>query len=406
MRAAVVVVVLAALSASVQTPAELAQTGGAVQGGQILFRVAVEEEERVAMAAVVEEGGVPYVSLIDLMGKLGGGCRILPGRVQVDFARHTAWMQVNETQVDASLRRFTMLHPILRRGDAALMAVSDVGPFFAKAFRVAVKHVPVRSTPASTGTSRVQIRALPEPDSESIVLPREQDVRRPVPAEPPHQQRTAVPVQAGRPIRVVIIDPGHGGNDSGCEGRLGLKEKDLALAVALRLRKQLEGAGGLAARLTRSEDVELTQRERAEFANGQSGDLLISIHAGASFAPGAHGFEIFYCPAPGALNAVEGRSPWKQPPMDYARQSRALAEAVAAALLDATAAANRGIHEVQCRLLEDVFMPALLIEVGCLTNAAEEALLETEAYQIRIAQGIAAGLLRFAEAQENAGAAP
>lgn len=406
------------------------------QSAQMTFRVTVGGNERAAMVEVVDRGGVPYVSLKDLVGKLGGGYRAFPGRVQVDLVRQTAWMRVNETRVDASLNRFSLLHPVLRQGDAAFIAVSDVGPFFSKAFRLTLRHGPIpppmtrrepvvpksRPAPASleprrepssilgvepSQRSQVQTRELPGP--EPVPLPDEvtSETALPVPvvAQPP-ERLTSLTASGHRTIQTVVIDPGHGGNDSGCKGRAGLREKDLALAVALRLERHLQGVGGLVTQLTRRQDVDLSAVDRANFANSHSGDLLISIHGGASFSPDAQGFELF-CPIqdPARLPAT-ARRPWWGSPADYALQSRDLAQAIAGSLTETTSAPNRGVHPVQCTLLEGVSMPALLIEVGCLTNAAEEALLQTEAYQARIALGIATGLQRFIAASAIPEAVP
>ena len=396
------VTVLAALLAFAWAPA--------AQEARVTFRVTVNEEERVATVPVIERDGQPYVSLTALARAWGGGCRILPGRVQVDFARHTAWMQFNETQVDASRRRFAILHPVLRQGDAVLLAVSDVGPFFTKAFRALVKHGPARTAPPpqtrpALTREGVGVQELPDPG----VLPALPPTPRPrlsneMDVEPPPRAPASASRAKDRPIRTVIIDPGHGGADAGCEGREGLKEKDVVLAVAKRLAKRLHGAAGLTVRLTRRDDVDLNHKARAEFAAERSGDLLISIHAAGSLTSAANGFGIFYSAGGSVAGTTSSQRPWKDPCTDYAARSRALAEQVAASLLDVTSAANRGVHEVPCALLKEVFMPGLLIEAGYLTNAAEEALLDTAAYQERIAQGIAEGVLRGITAAQGAGA--
>lgn len=386
------------------------------QGSQVRFRVAIGETERTASIGLVTINGLQYVSLKDLVGQLGGGYRVFPERVQVDLARQSAWMRLDETQVDASLNRFSILHPVVKQGDAALMALSDVGPFFTKAFRLSIQQdsVPAsrlseepvlpESTPAAPA-SLPPLDAVPPPlpassepapaprNAEPVPLPEDRVGENlpplpPAPETPQEQPATPLPA-ARRTLKTVIIDPGHGGNDSGCEGAQGLREKDLTLALALRLEPLLAEGGRLAVRLTRREDRDLSMQDRATVANSQSGDLLISLHGGASFAPEAQGFDVF-CPA---ADAVAQQPPGQDVRSgEYAAQSRAIAEAVAGSLAGTASAVNRGVHGVRCPLLDDAAMPAILIEVGFLTNGTEEGLLRTEDYQARIAQGIAAGI--------------
>ena len=385
------------------------------QVGQGTFRVTVDDVERTAIVAVLDKSGQPYVSLAELADKLGGGCRVLPGHIQVDFARHTAWMQFGQTQVDASLRRFTLLHSILDEAGEPLMAVSDLGPFFEKAFGLRLSQVLFPREPAAPAEtltlpepeSVVPLPVQPPPGPESIPLPEgpAEKAQAPVPEMPIGVTGEGATGAEGD-INVVIIDAGHGGNDAGCEGNSGLKEEDLALGIAVRLQRQLQGVGGKQAFLTRSSDVDVAQKERADFANSQEGDLLISVHAGAGFSPAAHGFEVFYSPVNDVWTVADGRLTGKAGSSECAARSRALAEALGPALAEATSAENRGVREVRCVLLKDVAMPAVLVEVGYLTNAAEEAMLETEAYQLRIAQGLAAGILLYAGTLPPQEAAP
>mgnify|MGYP000116290961 CR=1 FL=1 len=85
------------------------------------------DDERVAQLPVIEHKGVACIALPELVEQLGGGCRLLSGRVQVDMARQTAWLRETQTEVDGSLNHFSLLHPVTRQGDTVLMAVSEPG---------------------------------------------------------------------------------------------------------------------------------------------------------------------------------------------------------------------------------------------------------------------------------------
>ncbi|MBM3290545.1 MAG: N-acetylmuramoyl-L-alanine amidase, partial [Candidatus Hydrogenedentes bacterium] len=201
------------------------------------------------------------------------------------------------------------------------------------------------------------------------------DVRTGAPAAQP----TAPPATAGGRLRVVL-DAGHGGADPGVTGQSGTPEKAIARAIADRVAK-LIGASCQAA-FTRAEDNAPTVADRVSMANvALKGDVLVSIHTGASAAPTASGFE-FFCPM-GSGDTNSSRS-------------LALARAMSNTMAQSTGVAPRGLHQAPCRLFTNLQIPGVLIEVGFVTNPKEEPLLVNAEYQDKLAQGIANGILAYA----------
>jgi N-acetylmuramoyl-L-alanine amidase len=342
----------------------------AVRGAALVsFSARVQEELRIADTELVERQGVAYVSLSSLVRQIGGGCTVTPDRVQVDLVAKTAWLKPNTAQVTASLGDFTLRHPIVKEGNDVRIALGDVASFFDKAFLLVIRQDAEPAVP--------QTDSVPAPGAVSPAAP-----------EPSRG--------ISRPVEVVIVDPGHGGHDTGCEGPAGLKESALSLALAQKVRHALEQGSPLKALLTRDTDRDATRNERITFANSHKGDLIVSLHAGAGFAQSAAGFESF-CANAGNPARIGG---------EYAEKSLAAADKVAGALAEFTGSANRGVHQAPCAVLSDVAMPGFLIEVGFLTNPAEETLLQTEAFQDKIAQGIAAGIKRYVDAVVGGGATP
>jgi len=168
-----------------------------------------------------------------------------------------------------------------------------------------------------------------------------------------------------------MIDPGHGGNDSGAVGPSGAKEKDINLAVAERLHL-LMSESGIEAYMTRIGDEEVSLAKRAEKANNISADYFISIHCNAANSPTAHGTETYHYPG-----SVKGR---------------ALAQAVQQELVSATGLADRGVKEANFYVLRMTAMPAILVELAFLSNPEEERLLATSAFQEKCARAIWAGV--------------
>lgn len=369
------------------------------QAPAVAFSVDVGGQARSATVSLISRNDVAYVALNSVVEQLGGGWTTAPGRVQVDFDGKSAWLALGGTGVNASLGDFSLRQPVLQEDVHILMSLSDVAPFFKGAFAVEMRQnlAPRRTAPSADDT------IVPEPAPISA-----QELEQPQLLEP--MTLTDSPAQpatvAAPSVRRVVIDPGHGGNDPGCEGRT-LKEKDLTLAVARQLMRALQSAGITQVLLTRMGDVNLPLAARINFVNNHQPDLFISLHVGSSLSPGATGFQVFCpperarsrAPAPqSGLSWVGGR--------DHAAQSAQVAMAIAKGLEQTTQARNRGVYRADCRIFKGVEVPALLIELGCITNESEEALLADEAYQSRLAAGIAAGIAGFAAAGSGAEVAP
>jgi N-acetylmuramoyl-L-alanine amidase len=238
----------------------------------------------------------------------------------------------------------------------------------------------------------------------------------PGPAEPPADD--------GR-FRVVL-DPGHGGAEEGAIGRSGLKEKDLVLDIARRLRARLV-AGGIAVDLTRDGDETIDLTERAAIANGKGADLFVSIHANSSVRASARGAETYFLSyGSGATddqamalaraeNAPSGEGGagggidlvlWEMAQADHLSRSSEAAELIQADLNALAGLADRGVKQAPFRVLVGAAMPAVLVEVGFLTNADEERSLAGSDYRERIAVALAGAIGRFRDrvARADAGA--
>ncbi len=180
------------------------------------------------------------------------------------------------------------------------------------------------------------------------------------------------------PIRVrsrgqrglVVVDPGHGGKDPGATSVLGFPEKDINLNVGLQLAENLEQRG-FQVIMTRDSDHFITLEERAAIANRRNADLFISVHADYCATPSVTGFTIY------TAKSAAGRS-------------RQAAQAVKQALLQ-DGQQTRGVREADYRVLVQTRCPAILVELGYLSNYWESRRLRDSRMQERLAQAIAAG---------------
>ncbi|HEX2862899.1 MAG TPA: N-acetylmuramoyl-L-alanine amidase [Lacunisphaera sp.] len=204
-------------------------------------------------------------------------------------------------------------------------------------------------------------------------------------------------------LGLIVLDPGHGGNDPGTENRaFKYQEKTFTLDVAQRLQRDLERRGYRVA-LTRTSDVRLKRtqaadlRERAERANRQRADLFVSIHFNAlSNQPKVHGVETYTLTPAGQRSTAAPRrtigDSKVQPGNRHDHWNTVLAGALHRSLLDRLGAADRGLKRARWGVLRPVNCPAVLVEAGFLSNRAEAAKIGTAAYRQQIAEALGEGI--------------
>ena len=193
--------------------------------------------------------------------------------------------------------------------------------------------------------------------------------------------------------KVVYLDAGHGGYDPGAS-YFGISEKGLTLAIQSRVKAKLE-AEGYQVVTTRTSDtyVDLTDRSRA--ANASESDIFVSIHINASGSSAAQGIETYYyqpyAEYPSRINAAYHANPTRL------SMSDTLANAIQSSLINATGAQNQGVKRQTFAVLRETTAPAVLLELGFLSNPQEAARLNTSAYQETLANAIVAGIKSYYE---------
>ena len=193
--------------------------------------------------------------------------------------------------------------------------------------------------------------------------------------------------------KVIYLDAGHGGYDPGAS-YFGISEKSLTLAIQSRVKAKLE-AEGYQVMTTRTSDtyVDLTDRSRA--ANASESDIFVSIHINASGSSAAQGIETYYyqpyAEYPSRINATYHANPTRL------SMSDTLANAIQSSLINATGAQNQGVKRQTFAVLRETTAPAVLLELGFLSNPQEAARLSTSAYQETLANAIVAGIKSYYE---------
>ena len=222
----------------------------------------------------------------------------------------------------------------------------------------------------------------------------------------------------GLKIGKIVIDPGHGGHDTGTIGPNGLEEKDLVLEVGRRLGKLLETRLGAEVVYTRKDDTFIPLETRTAIANQQRADLFISIHANSSRDPDARGVETYYLnftSSPEALevaareNAVSEQSIYQLQDLvkkialkEKIEESREFAGDVQASLhsglaTKSPAIRNRGVKKAPFIVLIGANMPSILAEISFVSNPTDEHRLETSEYRERIAESLYHGIAKYVD---------
>jgi N-acetylmuramoyl-L-alanine amidase len=224
---------------------------------------------------------------------------------------------------------------------------------------------------------------------------------------------------AAHATRRIIIDPGHGGDDPGAKGSAGLVEKEITFDLARRLAKRINALPGYEAILTRDADYFVTLGDRQRFARRKGGDLFVSIHANAARSRKANGFEVYFLSLSGATDKMAMELADKENAADLIggvpkgaeeevisilfdylqeegmKRSEALAEEIWNGFRDIREMELRNVKQAGFAVLKSLEIPAVLVEVGFITNKRDAALLKKDAFRDGIVERLAGGVERY-----------
>ena len=215
----------------------------------------------------------------------------------------------------------------------------------------------------------------------------------------------------------IVLDPGHGGRDPGAVGLSGLREKNLALDIALRTRRALRRVSpGNRIYLTRTTDRYVSLPDRTSFANEHDADIFVSIHVNSARSRRIHGIETYLLSEASSARAL--RLAARESGTTLARmsdlqkilndlglrskvtESRQLARQVQQAMLSRMRPSYRGIRNLGVKrgpfyVLLGARMPSILVEVAFISNRSEARRMRSPKYRQALAEGIARGIMRF-----------
>ncbi len=298
----------------------------------------------------------------------------------------------------------------------------------------AVATLPRTAQPVAQATGKAEASETKEVETASVSkietppLSRQTQTRALEPSplkEAPVSPKAAAPTQSGSrtltralglKIGRIVIDPGHGGHDTGTIGPTGLEEKEVVLDVGLRLKKLLERKAGCDVVMTRADDTFIPLEERTAAANEKAADLFVSIHANASRDRGARGIETYYLnftSSPDALEVAARENATSQESVhelqdlikkiamtEKIKESEEFARQVQREVYLRTSQMSgkqrdRGVKKAPFVVLIGANMPSVLAEISFLTNPGDEKSLRRADYRQRIAEALYQGILDY-----------
>jgi len=265
------------------------------------------------------------------------------------------------------------------------------------------------------------VKSHPEP----VARPPEPEPADARPREPAPPSKTAAPTESGSrtltralglKIARIVIDPGHGGHDTGTIGPKGLREKDVVLDVGLRLKRLLERNTSCEVIMTRSDDTFIPLEERTAIANEKAADLFISIHVNASRDQSARGIETYFLNFTSNPEALEVAARENATSQESVHQLQDLIKKIAMtekieeslefakqvqrevhrrAALVSGEQRDRGVKKAPFVVLIGANMPSILAEISFLTNPRDERLLKKADHRQRIADALYKGITDY-----------
>ena len=282
-------------------------------------------------------------------------------------------------------------------------------------------EVPPARSPPIVRAVKDAVAALTESDEEPATAAKARELRATALAS-----HSSLAAQLGLKVRRVVVDAGHGGKDTGAIGPHGLREKDMALAIARKVAARLK-ALGFTVVLTRKDDTFVPLDERTRIANEARADLFVSIHCNAARKRKLEGVETW------TLNVASDRYAARLAAFENADADRTvsdlrliladlatkanagdardLAQSVQASLVRTLRSRvgvvhDHGIKQALFYVLLGTHMPSILVETGFISNPAEEARLKSARFQEGTAEAIARGVKDFVDARRRLASLP
>jgi N-acetylmuramoyl-L-alanine amidase len=401
-----------------------------VHADETQYEVDVNNQKVVVATTLLYAQATPYVSLGDLLQDLGGVLQVTEEVCQANYQTTTAVIKPETVSVTAPGLSFSLQYPSRRHAGDIYLAQADVEHFFAQAYQTRISPVAGASTPDTSPPAEVapldedpgsllEVLPLPEPESPS---PPQEDPAAEMDESallPPTVEESAIPeavsvVEGEVAVEattgtdseldtldftdaggVLILDAGHGGQDTGIMPGESVTEKDFTLALLLKLRGLLKEQTSLTIHLTRESDKDLSLSARAKAANTVAGDLFVSIHSGYSTTNSTNGVVLFSDRLPEPPNAETGAEIQQAftRRRNYGEQASKVAYQIAQALAEDNTLGTVTVRKAPLIMQRLCEMPCILVELAYLNHPDITASVTEETFQVHVAETLARAII-------------
>ncbi len=341
--------------------------------------------------------------------ELGGGSSRKPGRIYIDLKRTRMGSGVKDITIGDGLLKGARVGQYRPDVVRVVLDVENI-----KDYKVFPLSDPARLVIDVRGERPAEISRLEptisaSPDKSSIIKREEKGAVA--------EKKLKLPRKVNiSKIRRIVVDPGHGGHDPGAVGQNGTQEKDVVLAIGLKLRDLLKEELGVDVVMTRSADVFIPLEERTAIANKVGADLFVSVHANAAANRAVSGIETYYLNLAktdkvARLAAKENGTSLEKVSVlqailfdlmanyklnDSARLADEVQKTLHRKIKDTYAdVKNHGVKQGPFYVLVGASMPSILVETAFVSNPQEEARLKEAPYQDMTAEGICEGIRSY-----------
>ncbi|MFQ5866833.1 MAG: N-acetylmuramoyl-L-alanine amidase [bacterium] len=385
------------------------------------FSLASAQIRLVKIKVLIAERTYSDIDLLLIAGmgylRINDVAEIFDGKVDFDPVKNKASLELNRGKVEFFIdSREVIIDNIRRKMKKETKIIEGrvwipLEVVITKAFGQVLGGQVFWDYPSKTLSTVEKLTAAPIKKEEGKVSPPEPEITVPVPPL----------AEAKRPrIKTIVIDPGHGGKDPGAIGPWGTKEKDVVLKIARKLAKELHRNLKTRVVLTRYHDIFLPLAERTAIANREKADLFISVHCNASLKSRTQGFEVYFLSEEAsdeeaqavanmenAVMALEEKKEkgnelssilWSLAMNEFMNESCELSGLVSSEVdSHLRIVDNRGVKQAGFRVLRGAKMPAILVEVGFISNRSEARKLRSSKFQKKLVESICAGVRNYKE---------
>lgn len=372
-----------------------------------------------AAATVMYAENVPYISLTELLGHLGGALETVDGFCRITYNGIDVTLEPDMAAVATPDTTFSMIYPARLYEKSVYIAQADVPGFFSKAYKIAATQSTGTVSPASSPgaeaplldenpDSMLDTVSVPEPTLNTSPEGEAESATNTVDAPPAttnledSEEDTKIDGSVKIPD-AILFDPGHGGQDVGVTAGESVMEKDISLALMLKTRNILKETSPLTVYVTRDADKDVLQNARAKSEYTAKSSLLISLHAGYSFSPQTAGVVLFVDQLPTSFDAKadeEVRQAYMKRRAN-GEQAAKIAYAIAQHLAEENTLGSVTVRKAPLILQHLSEIPCIMIELAYLSNPDVVASITDDAYQTGIAEALARAIIKASTDTRN-----